>query len=157
MGKTIMIVEDEQSFHDLYTAMLEDMDYGIIHAYDGDDALSKLEEEKPDLIILDIVLDMMTGDTFFLYLKSMPEFADIPVIVISSFPKQNYKSLKDVEPNLVFLDKTVTNEKLIEEIKAKIGQENFTLCIGFALIRTKDCALNPVWFNLAGCFGNNNL
>ncbi|MHC4182117.1 MAG: response regulator [Planctomycetota bacterium] len=121
MGKTIMIVEDEQSFHDLYTAMLEDMDYRIIHAYDGDDALSKLEEKKPDLIILDIVLDMMTGDTFFLYLKSMPEFADIPVIVISSFPKQNYKSLKDVEPNLVFLDKTVTNEKLIEEIKAKIG------------------------------------
>ena len=121
MGKTIMIVEDDQIFHDIYAEMLEDTDYRLIHAYDGNEALSKLEQEKPDLIILDIVLDMVTGDTFLLYLKSMPECADIPVIIISSQPKREYKSLKDVEPNLIFLDKTVTKEKLIEEINARIG------------------------------------
>ncbi len=121
MSKSIMIVEDDQSFHDLYTAMLEDTDYGIIRAYDGDDALAKLEEKKPDLIILDILLDMVTGDTFFLHLKGIPGCADIPVIIVSSFPKRNYKSLSDVDPNLVFLDKTVTKEKLIEEINARIG------------------------------------
>ncbi len=121
MGKTIMIVDDDQVFHDLYTEMLEDTDYRLIHAYDGDEALSELEHEKPDLFILDIVMDMVTGDTVFLYLKSMPECADIPVIIISSQPKQAYKSLKDVEPNLLFLDKSVTKEKLIEEIKARIG------------------------------------
>ena len=42
MGKTIMIVEDEQAFHDLYTMMLEDTDYDIVRAYDGDEALAKL-------------------------------------------------------------------------------------------------------------------
>ena len=46
MGKTVMIVEDEQAFHDLYTMMLEDTDYEIIRAYDGDEALAKLEEKK---------------------------------------------------------------------------------------------------------------
>ena len=46
MGKTIMIVEDEQAFHDLYTMMLEDTDYDIVRAYDGDEALAKLEEKK---------------------------------------------------------------------------------------------------------------
>ncbi len=81
----------------------------------------KLEEGKPDLFILDIVMGMVTGDTVFLYLKGMPECADIPVIIISSQPKRNYKSLKDVEPNFTFLDKTVTKEKLLEEITAKIG------------------------------------
>ncbi len=121
MGKTIMIVEDDQIFHDIYAEMLEDTDYRLIHAYDGNEALSKLEQEKPDLIILDIVMNMVTGDTFLLYLKSMPECADIPVIIISSQPKREYKSLKDVEPNLIFLDKTVTKEKLIEEINARIG------------------------------------
>ena len=121
MGKTLMIVEDDQVFHDLYTEMLEDTDYRLIHAYDGDEALLELEKEKPDLFILDMLMDMMTGDTVFLYLKSMPEFAEIPVIIISSQPKRSYKSLKDVDPNLTFLDKTVTNEKLIQEIKAKIG------------------------------------
>ena len=116
-----MIVEDDQIFHDIYAEMLEDTDYRLIHAYDGDEALSKLEQEKPDLIILDIVMDMVTGDTVFLYLKSMPECAGIPIIIISSMPKRDYKSLKDVEPNLIFLDKTVTKEKLIEEINARIG------------------------------------
>ncbi len=121
MGKTIMIVDDDQTFHDIYAEMLEDTDYRLIHAYDGDEALSKLEQEKPDLIILDILMDMVTGDTFFLYLKGMPECADIPVIVISSYPKREHKGLKDVDPDLVFLDKTVTKEKLIDEIKARIG------------------------------------
>jgi Response regulator containing CheY-like receiver, AAA-type ATPase, and DNA-binding domains len=116
-----MIVEDDQVFHDLYTEMLEDTDYKLIHAYDGDEALLELEKEKPDLIILDIVMDMVTGDTFRLYLKSMPGCEDIPVIIISSQSKRNYKNLKDVEPNLTFLDKTVTKEKLLDEITAKIG------------------------------------
>jgi CheY-like chemotaxis protein len=128
MRKSIMIVEDDQSFHDLYTAMLEDTDYGIIRAYDGDDAWTKLEDKKPDLIILDILLDMVTGDTFFLHLKGMPEYEDIPVIVVSSFPKRKYINLMDVDPNLVFLDKTVvTREKLIDEINAKIGQKMITI------------------------------
>ncbi len=121
MAKTIMVVDDDQVFHDLYSDMLEDTDYRIIHAYDGDEALSKLEEEKPDLFILDMLMDMMTGDTVFLYLKSMPECEEIPIIVISSQSKRSYKSIMGVDPNLVCLDKTVTKDKLIEEVKAKIG------------------------------------
>ncbi len=116
-----MIVEDDQTFHDLYTEMLEDTDYRLIHVYDGDEALSELEKETPDLFILDIVMDLVTGDTVLLYLKGMPECADIPVIIISSQPKRDYKNLIDVEPNLTFLDKTVTKEKLLDEIKVKIG------------------------------------
>ena len=80
MGKTIMIVEDEQAFHDLYTMMLEDTDYEIVRAYDGDEALAKLEEKKPDLIILDILLDLVTGDTFFLYIN-VPKFNSLPGVV----------------------------------------------------------------------------
>ncbi len=121
MGKTIMVVDDDQVFHDLYTEMLEDTEYRLIHVYDGDEALSELEQEKPDLFILDIVMDMVTGDTVLLYLKSIPECENIPVIIISSQRKQDYKNLNDVDPNLIFLDKTITKEKLIEEIRAKIG------------------------------------
>ncbi|MHC4270048.1 MAG: response regulator [Planctomycetota bacterium] len=121
MGKTIMVVDDDQVFHDLYTEMLEDTEYKLIHVYDGDEALSELEHEKPDLFILDLVMDMVTGDTVLLYIKSMPECADIPIIIISSQRKQDYKNLEEVDPNLIFLDKTVTKEKLLDEITAKIG------------------------------------
>ena len=116
-----MVIDDEQVFHDIYAEMLEDTDYRLIHVYDGDEALLKLEEDKPDLFILDMLMDMMTGDTFFLYVKGMPECMGIPIIVISSMPKKSFKSLNDVDPNFTFLDKTVTKEKLIQEIKEKIG------------------------------------
>ncbi len=119
--KTIMIVDDEQPFHDRYTEMLDGTDYEIIRAYEGDEALSILEKKRPDLIITDITLNMMTGDTLFLYIKSMPEHKDIPVIMASNFSPQPYENLKMVDPGLVFLDKTFTREELMKEVKAKIG------------------------------------
>ncbi len=121
MNKTIMIVDDEQHFHDRYTAMLKDSDYEILSVYDGDEALLKLEETRPDLIITDIVLNMMTGDTLFLYIKSMPGYEDIPFIIASNVSLRPYKSLREIDPDLVFLDKTVTRERLIKEVNAKIA------------------------------------
>ncbi len=116
-----MIVEDEHHFHALFKVMLENTGYEIINVYDGNEALLKLEEKKPDLIITDIVLNMMTGDTLFLYLKSMPEYEDIPVIITSNVSLRPYKSLRDIDPNLVFLDKAFTRERLIKEVNAKIA------------------------------------
>ncbi len=121
MNKTIMVVDDEQSFHDRYMTMLEDPDYEVISVYDGDEALSKLEEKKPDLMIIDIVLDMMTGDTLFLYIKSIPGYEDIQFIIASNVSIRPYKSLREIDPSLVFLDKSFTRERLMKEIKAKIG------------------------------------
>ena len=117
MNKTIMIVEDERHFHALFKVMLENTGYEIISVYDGHEALEKLEETRPDLIITDIVLNMMTGDTLFLYLRSMPEYEDIPVIMASNVSSRPYKSLKEIDPNLTFLQKAyLTKEKLLEEI-----------------------------------------
>ncbi len=119
--KTIMIVDDEQAFHDRYSEMLDGADYKIIRAYEGDEALSILGKKRPDLIITDITLNMMTGDTLFLYIKSMPDYKDIPVIMASDFSPQPYENLKMVDPDLVFLDKTFTKEELVKEVKARIG------------------------------------
>ncbi len=121
MSKKILIVEDDVSFHTLYDAILVNTDYSAIHAYDGNDALALLEEEKPDLIILDILLDMMTGDTFFLFLKNMPAYADIPIIIASSYPRQKFNNLKEMDPTLVVLDKISISDELINEVNARIG------------------------------------
>jgi CheY-like chemotaxis protein len=132
--KTILIVEDEHNFHDLYELMLEGTGCEIIRAYDGYEALEKLTEKKPDLIILDILLDMMTGDTFFLYLKSMPEYVDIPVIMVSSFPARKYKNLRQIDPGLVFLKKQhLTKERLLDEVEKKFLKTKKACRITFSL------------------------
>ncbi len=124
MNKTIMVVDDEQHFHDLFKVMLENTGYEIISVYDGEEALSKLEETRPDLIITDILLNMMTGDTLILHLKSMPEYADIPVIVVSSYPAHAYNNLKQIDPNLLFLEKAyLVKERLLEEIDKELIEQ----------------------------------
>jgi len=121
MCKTIMIVEDEQNFHTIYEAILKDRDYRIIHAWDVDEALSKLEEEKPDLIILDIVLNTVTGDTLFLHLKSISEYADIPVVIISASSEKYHKTLRIIDPKLVYIEKPyLTKEILLNEVEKKL-------------------------------------
>jgi len=121
MSKKIMIVEDDQSFHDLYIELLGDTNYKITCTYDGEEAMGKLEQSKPDLIILDMLLDLMAGDTFFRLIRNMPEYVDIPIIVVSGYPEQAYVILKDMDKSLTFLNKTDVCEKLIEEINNRIG------------------------------------
>ncbi len=100
--------------------MLKCSDCDIVSVYDGEEALLCIEEKKPDLIIVDILLSMMTGDTLFLYIRSMPECENIPVIIISDISMRPYKSLKEVDPGLVFLQKTVAGERFISEVEKKL-------------------------------------
>ncbi len=134
MIKTILIVEDEHNFHDLYELMLEGTGCEIIHAYDGYEALEKLTEKKPDLIILDLHMNMITGDTFFLHLKNMLDYADIPVIIISAYSERRYKNLRKTDPNLIFIEKQyLTKERLLDEVEKKFLETKTTRRITFRL------------------------
>ncbi len=118
MAKKILIVEDEKRFQEMYSMMLGDKDYNLFFAFDGDEAMQKLEHNKPDLIILDMIMDMVTGDTFFLHLKGHDDLADIPVVIISSTPQKKYKNLKKIDPNLLYIDKEdLTKERLLEVVE----------------------------------------
>ena len=122
MNKKIMIVEDEKGFQDIYKAMFEDRSYDITYASDGDVAMKLLDEYKPDLIILDMLLDMVTGDTFFLHLKGIPEFEDIPVIIISAHSQKYYESLVKIDPDIVYIEKVyLTRDKLLDEVERKLS------------------------------------
>jgi CheY-like chemotaxis protein len=121
MAKKILIVDDEKRFHEMYSMMLGDKSYDLTFAYDGDEAMQILWDNKPDLIILDMIMDMVTGDTFFLYLKSDDLSADIPVVIISSTPLKKYKSLKKIDPNLLYIDKAdLTKERLLEIVEKEL-------------------------------------
>ena len=126
--KAIMIVDNEQPFHDFYSEMLKDTDYEVISAYDCYDALAKLREERPvliimdDLIFMDIFLDIMdSDDTLFNCIKRRADYETIPFVKTSELVLRSCKNLKKIVPKLLFPDKTFTRKKLIEEINARIG------------------------------------
>jgi len=132
--KIILIIDGERSFHDFYSDILEDSDYIVISVYDRDEALSKMEEMKPDLIIIDelilmdIVLEKMACDTPFIYTKSISEFEDIPFIVTGDFFLRSYILFGKTGSTLASLDKTFIKENLMDEVNTKIEQK-ITLCL----------------------------
>lgn len=123
MGKKILIIEDEDEFFFFYEMMLENTDYAVQRAIDGKQAFEMIESEKPDLIILDLLLDQMKGEDFLKQLKSNPQYVSIPIIIASSFSPRSYKTIFEVDSNLTFLEKPFDQEKLLAGIKAKLGAE----------------------------------
>jgi CheY-like chemotaxis protein len=122
MAKKIMIIDDEREFQEIYAIMLEGRGYNLTYAYDGDDAMQMLDDNIPDLIILDMAMDLVMGDTFFLYLKGLKKLSDIPIIIISSIPQIQYNDLKKIDPKLVYINKVdLTKERLLEEVDNKLG------------------------------------
>lgn len=121
MSKKILIIEDEDEFFFFYTTMLEDSDYIVNRATDGKQAFQKIKEDRPDLIILDLLLDQMAGDAFLKQLKSDTTYAQIPIIIASSFSPRSYKTIFEIDSSLVFLEKPFTQETLLATIKARLG------------------------------------
>ena len=121
MSKKILIIEDEDEFFFFYTTMLEGSDYIVNRATDGKQAFQKIREDRPDLIILDLLLDQMAGDAFLKQLKSDTTYAQIPIIIASSFSPRSYKTIFEIDSSLVFLEKPFTQEMLLAAIKARLG------------------------------------
>jgi two-component system response regulator VicR len=119
--RQILIVEDDRELQDLYATMLRGMDCDIVRAYDGGEALDKLGKEVPDLVILDILLDEMMGDQFFLKMKENPLYTDVPVIVASVLGLERCKNLFKVDPTTRHLRKPFKREQLITIVEACLG------------------------------------
>jgi CheY-like chemotaxis protein len=79
--KTILVVDDESDFVKIITSDLEDMGYQIIKAYSGRECLKKIEELKPDLVILDFMMPEMSGSEVLNTLRN--ENNKVPVILLT--------------------------------------------------------------------------
>lgn len=82
-GKTILIVEDELPFRQIYRAAFDMHGYEVIEAEDGEEGLKMAQDKQPDLILLDIILPKLSGFDVLTKLKADPKTKDIPVVVYS--------------------------------------------------------------------------
>ena len=80
----VLVVEDNQDQADLIQIHLEDEGYRVVHATNGRQALKKMAKERFDLVTLDLLMPEMDGFTFMEEKAADPEFAEIPVLIISA-------------------------------------------------------------------------
>lgn len=82
--KHILVVEDENTLAFALKKKLESAGYLVNVALDGKDALNKIDQEKPDLILLDLILPVMDGFAVLKELKKTVKYENLPVIVLTN-------------------------------------------------------------------------
>lgn len=83
-AKTILLVDDEPLWLDAMKVALGDEGYKTITVTSGEEALSKLQKRKPDLILTDVRMPVMNGFDLYEQIRKDPKLDDIPIVFMSS-------------------------------------------------------------------------
>jgi DNA-binding response OmpR family regulator len=131
-GRNVLIIEDDKDLVRTMKVVFESRDFNVRTAYNGKDGSVAIREKKPDAIVLDVMMATLT-DGFDLahYLKDNPEYQDIPIIMVTGFPKEmtklgteNFQSvLADGWPAAKFLEKPVDPEKIVATVEAILKEQ----------------------------------
>ena len=81
MSRKVLIVDDEKAIVDILNHNLKREGYDTVVAYDGEEAIEVYKREKPDLVLLDVMLPKMDG---FSVCKSIRQLANIPIIMVTA-------------------------------------------------------------------------
>ena len=84
MKKRILVIEDERHISKLVKFILEKKGFDVLQAFAGQEGIEVSKKEKPDLIILDVMMPYMDGYAVAKSLKSMEQTKNIPIIMLSS-------------------------------------------------------------------------
>jgi two-component system, OmpR family, alkaline phosphatase synthesis response regulator PhoP len=114
--KKILIVEDEPDVLKTIKMGVEMENFEVIEATDGMEALSKVRQEQPNLIILDLMLPKMDGYKVCSLLKHDKKYMNIPVIVLTAKAQEKDEKLAKKSGADLYLTKPVSIEKVIQEI-----------------------------------------
>ncbi len=114
MKKKILVVDDEEPLRVLYKKELEREGYEVLVASNGKEALLRLQEENPDLIVLDIIMPVMDGMEALGPILGKDR--KVPIILHTSYPeyRQDYKSWA--------ADAYITKSPDLTELKQKIRE-----------------------------------
>ncbi len=115
--KKILLVEDEKVLIETVTLRLEAFGYEVISAYDGFEGLEKAKKEKPDLIILDLMLPKMDGYKVCGLLKADTRYNKIPIIMFTARAQESDKKMgKEVGAD-AYITKPFEPQALLEKIR----------------------------------------
>jgi DNA-binding response OmpR family regulator len=122
MEKKVLIVDDEQDVLDALEVRLVKEGYTVIKASNGSDAVLLARKERPDLILLDIMMPVMDGSKTAEKLREDFITKDIPIMFLTCLvtPEEEKHGLKEVGGNF-FIAKPYNPQELLGEIKKRIA------------------------------------
>ena len=117
----ILLVDDDVDFVEATKIILESKPYQVIVAYEGDEGLRKAREEKPDLILLDVIMPVKDGFTAAEQLKKDPQLSKIPILMLTAFSTMGGETSIPFSRGLTleaedYIDKPISPEELLARV-----------------------------------------
>ncbi|MDI6758875.1 MAG: response regulator [Candidatus Omnitrophota bacterium] len=120
--KKILMVEDEAQLVEMVQMRLGVNNYEVLTAYNGEEALEKARKEKPDLILLDLMLPKMDGYKVCSLLKNDPRYNKIPIIMLTARAQEEEIELGRELGADAYITKPFESEDLLAKIKELLKQ-----------------------------------
>jgi twitching motility two-component system response regulator PilH len=130
MSKKVLVVDDDPDVRLFSVTVLEENGYTALEAEDGESGLKMIKAEKPDLVILDVLMPRQSGVRLYRELKTAKALKDLKVIILSGIAKKTFlrsqKALTEFggaeipEPE-IYLEKPVEPDELADVIKKVLG------------------------------------
>ncbi|MHC4499073.1 MAG: response regulator [Planctomycetota bacterium] len=122
----VLVVDDNQQNLELLQAYLEDLDCRTVPAYDGPEALEIVARDKPDLILLDVMMPKMSGFEVCKRIKNNPKTTGIPIIMVTALNEYG-----DIERAIDcgtddFLSKPINKLELLTRVKTMLKLKHLT-------------------------------
>ncbi len=130
MSKKVLVVDDDPDVRLFSVTVLEENGYTPLEAEDGESGLKMIKAEKPDLVILDVLMPRQSGVRLYRELKTARALKDVKIIILSGIAKKTFlrsqKALTEFggaqipEPE-IYLEKPVEPDELADVIKKVLG------------------------------------
>jgi len=116
--KKILLVEDDPFLVDIYNVKLKEENFSVSVAVDGDECLKKLKEDKPDIILLDIVLPSIDGWEVLRKIRKENDLKDVKVVILSNLGQRaEVEKGLDLGAVKYLIKAHYTPSEVVEEIK----------------------------------------
>jgi len=123
MAKRILVVDDEVQLVEMVKIRLEANGYEVLSAYDGQEGLEKIRKEKPDLIVLDLMLPKLDGYKVCRMIKFDEKYKNIPIILFSARAQDSDKEMGVQVGANGYITKPFEPKVLLSKIKELLGEE----------------------------------
>ncbi len=120
--KKILVVDDDVAIVKIMSFQLKKKGYDVITASNGRSCIRKAAKEKPDLILLDILMPKLNGFEICSLLKKDKKTKEIPVIMLTALAEEKDLSSGLMEGAVCFISKPFSYNDLLQEVKITLGK-----------------------------------
>ena len=120
----ILLVEDDEMLHNMYTQKFKNKKYEVVSAFNGAEGVKMAEAETPDLILLDIIMPKMDGFVALKKIRKSKNIGETPVIILTNLgQEEDIKKGKELGADDYFIKANHTPAEVVEKVEAVLKKK----------------------------------